>query len=182
MKLYRSKGSIWTGTQADAKAAQGGTDFEAIEVPVDKPSLIAWLNANVSAPTGAETIPETPAAPEPETPTISTNPEQMRPSQMERFEAVARKLGWSPPGTEPETPAAPAAPKVPLYEQILDLTPKELAPVLSAAIGRLGEVAGNNGWGVFAKDVYSWTPGARSVEQGLGMLMLAAFDQLGEKK
>lgn len=44
MNLYRSKGRIWTGTQADARAAQGGKDFEAIEVPTDKAGLLAWLN------------------------------------------------------------------------------------------------------------------------------------------
>lgn len=44
MKLYRSLGSVWTGTQADAKAAQNGKDFEEIDVPTDKPGLMAWLN------------------------------------------------------------------------------------------------------------------------------------------
>lgn len=44
MKLYRSKGSIWTGTQADAKAAQGGKDFEEHDVPTDKPGLLSFLN------------------------------------------------------------------------------------------------------------------------------------------
>lgn len=44
MNLYRSLGRIWTGTQADAKEAQGGKDFERIEVPTDKPGLIAFLN------------------------------------------------------------------------------------------------------------------------------------------
>ena len=47
MKLYRSKGTIWTGTQPDAKKAQGGTDYELVEVPTSKPELIAWLNANI---------------------------------------------------------------------------------------------------------------------------------------
>lgn len=45
MKLYRSKGSIWTGTLIDAKEAQGGKDFEHIDVPTDKAGLIAFLNA-----------------------------------------------------------------------------------------------------------------------------------------
>ena len=44
MKLYRSLGRIWTGTQADAKKAQDGKDFEEIDVPTDKPGLMAWLN------------------------------------------------------------------------------------------------------------------------------------------
>lgn len=69
-----------------------------------------------------------------------------------------------------------------LVEHILDLPADKLPAVLSAAIGRLGEVAGNNGWGAFGKTVYGWTPGARSVEQGLGMLMLAAFDSFGMRE
>ena len=44
MKLYRSLGRIWTGTAADARQAQGGKDFEQIEVPTDKPGLMAFLN------------------------------------------------------------------------------------------------------------------------------------------
>jgi len=45
MRLYRSKGHVWTGTEADAKAANDGMKgWEKIEVPTDKPSLIAWLN------------------------------------------------------------------------------------------------------------------------------------------
>ena len=44
MKLSLSLGHVWTGTQADARAAQGGKDFETVEVPTDKPGLIAWLN------------------------------------------------------------------------------------------------------------------------------------------
>lgn len=44
MKLYRSLGRIWTGTQATARQAQGGKDFEEIDVPTDKPGLMAFLN------------------------------------------------------------------------------------------------------------------------------------------
>lgn len=47
MKLYRSTtadGFVWTGTQADAKEAQGGKDFEQIEVPTDKTGLMEFLN------------------------------------------------------------------------------------------------------------------------------------------
>lgn len=45
MNLYLSLGRVWTGTQAGAKATQGGKDFESIEVPTDKPGLLAFLNA-----------------------------------------------------------------------------------------------------------------------------------------
>ncbi len=45
MNLYRSLGHIWTGTQADARAANNGDkDFEHIDVPTDKPSLLQFLN------------------------------------------------------------------------------------------------------------------------------------------
>lgn len=44
MNLYLSLGRIWTGTQADAKEAQGGKDFRHIEFPTDKPGLLDTLN------------------------------------------------------------------------------------------------------------------------------------------
>ncbi|MCG7348862.1 hypothetical protein [Sphingomonas sp. ACRSK] len=182
MKLYRSLGRIWSGTQADAKTAQGGADYEAIEVPTDKPSLIEWLNKFDVRPgeaskdqmlVGHPDEPETAEAPAPAPPEPP-----MRETQMARFEALARKLGWTPPGG---AVAVPEASTRDLSAEILELDPKKLAPVLSAAIGRLGEVADNHGWAVFGKNVYSWTAGSKSVEQGLGMLFLAALDQIGDK-
>ena len=44
MNLYLSRGRVWTGTQADARDAQGGKDFEHIDFPTDKPGLLAILN------------------------------------------------------------------------------------------------------------------------------------------
>lgn len=41
MKLYTNNKGQWAGTQADAK--QLG-DFEQVEVPTDKPSLLEFLN------------------------------------------------------------------------------------------------------------------------------------------
>ena len=41
MRLYVSKNNQWTGTQSDAKALGS---FDQIEVPTDKPGLIAFLN------------------------------------------------------------------------------------------------------------------------------------------
>lgn len=45
MKLYRV-GRHWFGTQAEAKAGarQIGAELEQVEVPVDKPGLLTWLN------------------------------------------------------------------------------------------------------------------------------------------
>lgn len=46
MKLYRAAGHLWLGTQAEAKAVarEHGTKWTAVDVPTDKPGLIAWLN------------------------------------------------------------------------------------------------------------------------------------------
>ena len=42
MKLYANDSGEWVGTQAEAKKI-GATQ---VDVPVDKPSLLAWLNGN----------------------------------------------------------------------------------------------------------------------------------------
>jgi len=42
MKLYANDSGEWVGTQAEAKKIGA----EQVDVPVDKPSLLAWLNAN----------------------------------------------------------------------------------------------------------------------------------------
>lgn len=46
MKLYRKTDGTWAGTQAEA-----GKGFEPVEVPTDKPGLIAWLNDNMGGAT-----------------------------------------------------------------------------------------------------------------------------------
>jgi len=56
MRLYRTVAGTWAGTQADA-----GKDFEQIEVPTDKPSLLAWLNANARPEHAALIITAAPA-------------------------------------------------------------------------------------------------------------------------
>lgn len=64
MRLYRTSTGQWVGTQNDAAGiarANGGT-WEQIDVPTDKPNLIAWLNGHCgsrvpspsTAPTDAE--------------------------------------------------------------------------------------------------------------------------------
>lgn len=62
MRLYLSRGRIWTGTQADAKAAQGGPTYETVEVPDAKPERLAWLNAQWARLMGDKPEPE-PAPP-----------------------------------------------------------------------------------------------------------------------
>jgi hypothetical protein len=46
MKLYRIAGHGWAGTQAEAKAEakEFSTLWRPVEVPTDKPGLLAWLN------------------------------------------------------------------------------------------------------------------------------------------
>lgn len=182
MKLYRSKGEIWTGTQADAKAAQGGTDYETIEVPTDKPNLIRWLNEQEAAHAANPTrLVEAPAVEpeEPPTPPAEIDATKMRPAQMERFEALAKKLGYTPPGEQLPAPKTISVDDV--EDMIFEVEGNNLIRILSSAVSRLGEVAGTRGWAAFAKNTYAWTAGAKNVEQGLGMLMLAAFDCFGMK-
>ena len=45
MKLYRNSKGVWAGTQADARKVCG-KDYTTVDVPVDKPSLLRFLNAN----------------------------------------------------------------------------------------------------------------------------------------
>lgn len=147
------------GTQTEAKAEK--TPFEMREVPTVKAELIDYLN-------GVE------IAHEAELAALRTEIETLRDGPAEHGDAEDAVE------TDVGTPAVvTAAPSGDLIEQIMDLPPARLPAVLSVAIGRLGEIAGNRGWAAFAKDAYAWSPGARNVEQGLGMLMLAAFDTMG---
>ena len=45
MKLYRNSSGVWAGTQADARK-KCGKGYTTVDVPVDKPSLLRFLNAN----------------------------------------------------------------------------------------------------------------------------------------
>ena len=45
MKLYKNSNGVWAGTQADARK-MCGKDYQTVDVPVDKPSLLRFLNAN----------------------------------------------------------------------------------------------------------------------------------------
>lgn len=52
MKLYRIAAHGWAGTQADAKATakDQGALWRPVEVPTDKPTLLAWLNDEANFP------------------------------------------------------------------------------------------------------------------------------------
>ena len=45
MKLYKNSSGVWAGTQADARK-MCGKDYTVVDVPVDKPSLLKFLNLN----------------------------------------------------------------------------------------------------------------------------------------
>jgi len=45
MKLYRNSNGVWAGTQADARKMCGKA-YTPVDVPVDKPRLLMFLNAN----------------------------------------------------------------------------------------------------------------------------------------
>ncbi|ARK07504.1 hypothetical protein LAV_00129 [Sphingobium phage Lacusarx] len=160
MKLYLSNARTWTGTQADAKEAQGGSDFEAIEVPTDKPGLIAWLNEEWAAwyaemeRRAAETAPE---------------------SAVETVQPIT-----APEPSPPPPPAPLAAPSGSITERILELQGNDLFLALEAAISRLHETAGPRGWNQFAKRATSWGGGTTAVDRGLGMLVLAGLAQQEE--
>lgn len=46
MKLYTNNQGQWSGTQADARK-RFKNDMRLVEVPVDKPNLLAFLNDNL---------------------------------------------------------------------------------------------------------------------------------------
>ena len=48
MKLHITGDGDWAGTQDQARklARERGTDWNTVDVPTDKPGLIAWLNEN----------------------------------------------------------------------------------------------------------------------------------------
>lgn len=148
----------FVGTQTEAKAEKSA--FEVVDVPTIKPELIEYLNAR-EARAEAEL-------------------QELR-DEIEALRARVADAEADQEAHEPEEVTTPTAVPVAgsrfdLVEAVLDLDAARLAPVLSAAIGRLGEIGGIHGWAAFGKSTYAWSPGAKSVEQGMGMLMLAAFD------
>lgn len=178
MKYYLA-GGLLVGTQADAKKAD--PNFVEHHVPDDKEGRMEYVNGLLRKIAELETSPA-PAQP----PAPTAQPQEggrapaMADEQRARFESLARRLGWIPKSEAP----APAAPKfdapADLAEAIIDAPADQMPRILSTAIGRLGEIGTSHGWAAFGKDVYAWTPASKAVEQGLGMLMLAAVRQIGK--
>ena len=77
MKLYTNNRGDWAGTQADARK-QFGKERRTIEVPTDKPNLMAFLNQNKVGSSVVQNTPEPDAQAQPEaiqpTNKISANP------------------------------------------------------------------------------------------------------------
>ena len=175
--LVRTQGEIPKGVSASK-----------VMIPVDSQGLIDHINSIIRRERAQVATATPPSAPEKsaeqleEEAAVAARRPQMSDEQRERFEALARRMGWSPPGAKAPAPvAAPPPPPVETdaVEQIMNAEGKPLLRMVEAAIGRFGEVAGVHGWAAFTKDVYSWTPSARAIEQGMGMLTLAAFSKMG---
>ena len=59
MRLYKNSNGVWAGTQADARK-YCGKDYQTVDVPTDKPSLLMFLNANKVGSGGDEIKPVEP--------------------------------------------------------------------------------------------------------------------------
>ena len=59
MRLYKNSNGVWAGTQADARK-YCGKDYQTVDVPVDKPNLLMFLNANKVGSGGDEIKPVEP--------------------------------------------------------------------------------------------------------------------------
>ena len=169
MIFYRDAAGLYYPTQADARAVD--KNFTQTDVPVSKPELLAFLNEQQQE---INTLKDLLFGLEEAKKTFDDEVD---------VDQVAEMVGPVPELTTVAEilPPEPVKPSQSVEDMISELTGQKLIRALSAAITRLGEVAGFHGWAAFAKDVYSWTPSARSTEQGLGMLMLAAFDSLDKR-
>lgn len=154
----------FVGTQGDARAEK--VEFETIDVPIVKKELIDHLNA----------VEERHEA---EAEGLKARIIELEASQTDVAEdAIPQAI--AKPVIAPTVTAPTALDTTSLAEAVMELPADKLIPVLSAAIERLSETAGINGWGALAKHIYGWGPAAKSAERGLGMLMLAAFDNFGQ--
>jgi hypothetical protein len=67
MRLYRSDDMMaavqWAGTQDEAARLWGRNCWELVEVPTDKPGLLAWLNAWGDRPANKAPVPIVEPAP-----------------------------------------------------------------------------------------------------------------------
>lgn len=85
MKLYRNVDGKWVGTQADA----GNKDI--IEVPVDKPGLLEWLNENVRQQQGSDVAHDLDNGP-PVQPVVLGSPDLGKCPHCKMTHAAARRI------------------------------------------------------------------------------------------
>lgn len=92
MKLYRILGHAWAGTQADAKAAskEHKAPWRAVEVPTDKPGLLAFLTARNVAGNEDEAA----------QPIVIAAPLVREPLDLPRDEPVTLSIAIAPPAAE----------------------------------------------------------------------------------
>lgn len=157
MKLYLTDNRHWTGTQVDAKAA--GSDVQNIEVPTDKPGLLAFLNEEWDA-FYAEIDRLKGAAP-------------ADAADEDRPEVAAPPVSADQPmGTRPSAPFSGD-----LSEHIGKLEGAALFNVVQAVLGRMHEIGGSEGWPAFAKHNNAFGRGYKvATERALGMLLLAGLE------
>ena len=63
MRLYRTQSGQWTGTQAEAvrlARIDSAGSWDQVEIPTDKPGLLAWLNEHCAQPIAAPPLSASP--------------------------------------------------------------------------------------------------------------------------
>lgn len=143
--------SSYVGTQADARAIN--RNFEQIDVPTDKPSLLVFLNEMQARIDGAP------------------NPDPTAEQWAEMQASVGPIPELTPISADAFEPVTVTVEKVvPIPSE--DLTDTQLFQRLSSDMADLDRRAGYRGWAAFAKSLYHWSPAARGAERGLGMILL----------
>jgi hypothetical protein len=174
MKAYWLPGiSRYARTKADAEARSDVSPYEETSLPERHQETVDFLNgmierheANVAAVELGQRRDEASA-------------EEMGYASVAEALADLRRLREGAPG-EPEPATAPAAretsgPVGDVVEAILELEGDRVLDALAAAIDRLHETAGHQGWRRFARKALAWGSGSLATDRGLGMLVLAGL-------
>ena len=102
MRLYLTSTGEWTGNQSDAAGlvrANGGT-WEQIDVPTDKPGLIAWLTqqwarfSTIAAPSAPMTAPTDADAQRAESLRRISIEEEIQSCDLPRLAVLAENVAW----------------------------------------------------------------------------------------
>jgi hypothetical protein len=148
MIFYRKPDGSWHGTQADA-----GKDREQIDVPTDKPGLLAFLNEHLGSRSG----------------TLSEECIQISDNVPERELVKTDEIVALNPNNSSEVTTNPQ--KFAVEDIILGSDPPEFARYLQCTLERLGELR-SNGWSGLRPLVSDNARSRTSIERGLGYLVL----------